>query len=95
MPKELAIALRVKVGMIFKKDGAWTCHVRDTANTHKEAKALITNKVNALNERRPLDEGGDPSAIEWWQHGVGMIAQNGTQIHEPLRIGGFRTGHMN
>ena len=98
LPEVEAIKLRRSYGLkiyIDPKTGKWVDYVADRGKTHKEFQALMKNKVNALNEKRSLEEGGDPSATETWQHDVGLVEQNGVKFHEIKRIGGYRPLHMN
>lgn len=96
LPEKDAISMRVKCGIVYidRKIGKWTDYVPDRCNTHPQAQELIRNKAAALNAGKPLNEGGDPSAKETWQHDCGLIEQNGTKFKDILRIGGFRPLHM-
>lgn len=96
VPEAEAIAMRLKCGMIRLDEATnkWEDHVPDRGNTHPQAQEIIKNKVRALNGKMSLDNGGDPSAVETWQHEVGLISQNGKVFKQVLRIGGFSPLHM-
>lgn len=97
LPEKQAIEMRRSYGLkiyIDRKTGKWTEYVADRGNTHKEFQALMKNKVAALNGKRPRAEGGDPTAVEVWQHGIGLMEQDGKVLRPIKRIGGWTPLHM-
>ena len=65
-------------GYISLKNGVWEANIRKGylgVTVHQEGKRILEQKLNALNNKLPLERGGDPLTTETWQDGAGITEQ--------------------